>query len=130
MNLASRTSVVLLTASGMACGGSSLATVVPDPPPPALAPPERTMQPPRRRVPGFTVPGSQIGMPDRARAGSVVEGIAPAGSRIEAADQVLEIGEDRRFRLRIPADAQGALPVRVIRPDGRVLVLRVEIIER
>ncbi|MEZ0476128.1 hypothetical protein AB6713_16125 [Luteimonas sp. B3_2_R+30] len=90
--------------------------------------PEPAMERPRYRQPGFTVPGSHVGVPGRARASSTVEGRAPAGSRVEAAGQVVDVGGDLRFRLRIPADARGVMPVRVIRPDRTVLVLRVEIV--
>lgn len=83
--------------------------------------------PPRRHTPGFTVPGSQVGVPASAQAGSTIEGIAPSGSRVEAAGQVVEVGADRRFRLRIPMEASGKLPVRVVRANGTVLVLRIEV---
>ena len=85
-------------------------------------------QPPRRNTPGVTVPGSEIALPTRASAGSVIEGTAPADARIEAAGQVLHVGSDRRFGLRIPEDARGLLPVRIVRPDGRTLLLRIEIV--
>lgn len=82
---------------------------------------------PSPRLPGTTVPGSQVGLPSQARAGSVVEGIAPTGSRVEAAGQVLHVGSDRRFTLRVPADARDTLPVRIVLPGDRSLLLRVRI---
>lgn len=76
---------------------------------------------------GRTVPGSQITMPSRARAGSTIEGTAPECSRIEAAGQVLHPDRDRRFRLHIPVEAHDPILVRIILADGRMMVLRVEI---
>ncbi|WP_149195406.1 hypothetical protein [Luteimonas suaedae] len=115
----------LLLIAGIACS-------LPPPAPATSAPPSRPDERTRERVrqPGITVPGSQVGLPDRARAGSIIEGRAPAGSRVEAAGQTLEVGEDMRFRLRIPAGAHGAVPVRIVRPDRTVLVLRVMVDER
>lgn len=82
---------------------------------------------PSRRTPGTTVPGSQVGMPSQVRAGSVVEGIAPAGSRVEAAGEVLQVGKDRRFMLHVPADARDTLPVLIVLPGNRSLRLRIRI---
>lgn len=115
----------LLAVAITACGST---------PSPASAPRGATLQIPSPHptgaVPfarGRTVPGSQIAMPIHACAGSTVEGTAPEGSRIEAGGQVLHPDTDRRFRLHIPVEAQGLMPVRVILPDGRTMVLHIEI---
>lgn len=129
-NTTHRAGLALLAISGVACSlYPATAAILPTTTPPAPEK-QRAMEPPRHHLPGFTVPGSQIGLPTSARAGSIIDGIAPARSRVEAAGQVVQVGEDRRFQLQIPQDARGALRVRIQRADGRVLVLRVEIVDR
>jgi hypothetical protein len=97
---------------------------------PAASPPDALDRELKPVSPGFRIPNTQVFLPPHASAGSIVEGRAPAGSRIEAAGQTLTASEDGRFQLQVPADARGRLPVRIERPGRTALVLQLEIVGR
>lgn len=84
---------------------------------------------PRRSKPEPSILGSQIRLPARAYPGETIHGVAPAGSRVEMAGQELRVPEDRWFELHVPKQANGELEVHITRPDGRVMVLRLTILE-
>ncbi|MCD9033931.1 M23 family peptidase, partial [Luteimonas sp. Y-2-2-4F] len=83
--------------------------------------------PPRPGRAGEPVPGTQVQLPGRAAPGATVRGQAPAGSTVEFRGERIEVGDAGRFELRIPADVAGPLPVRIVRPLGTPLTLRIDV---
>lgn len=136
INLLRFAGIGVLALSSMACSGVRSEAMATDKqtgsatPTPSASPPDPLDRKPKPVSPGFRIPDTQVFLPPRARAGSSVEGRAPAGSRIEAAGQILTAGEDGRFQLQVPVDARGRIPVRIERPGRTALVLQLEIADR
>lgn len=136
MNILRFTAIGMLAVGGMACSGVRSDAMATDKqtdsatPAPSASPPDPLDRKPKPVSPGFRIPDTQVFLPPHASAGSIVEGRAPAGSRIEAAGQTLSADEDGRFQLQVPADTRGRLPVRIERPGRTALVLQLQIVER
>lgn len=116
-----------VTLAGVACGPAGhqvpMTAMEPQEPPPRQQ--QGTPHLPQPELGGWQVPGSQVFVPQRAAPGEVLQGRAPVGSRVEFAGKVQEVPQDGRFSLQVPRDARGPLPVRIERPGGRMLVLRI-----
>lgn len=118
--------VVLATA---ACGshGDQMPARDAEAPPLAAREPDTAGRQPAPEPGGWLVPGSEVFVPQRASPGESVQGRAPVGSRVEFEGDHQVVPQQGSFSLRVPRDAHGSLPVRIERPGGRVLVLRIQV---
>lgn len=80
-----------------------------------------------KRQAGFRVPGSSVSLPQQVAAGSTLTGAAPAGSRVEAFGQQIDVPQGGRFELQVPSDTRDSFMVRIHRPGMTTLALRVRI---
>ena len=93
-----------------------------------MPPPNRSETDPRPRAGGWRVPNSSVFVPRTAAAGSTVTARAPIGSAVEFMRQNIAVGTDGAFSLSIPANAEGQLPVRIVRPDGQTpITLKIQV---
>lgn len=87
------------------------------PEPPSLPPPARPRQPAL----------GQVRLPSSAQQGSLVVGRAPPGSVVEFDGRRLRVGDDGHFVFGVARDAEGRLPVRIVRPQGTPLTLQLAV---
>lgn len=95
---------------------------------PVAGSPQPTLKP--HLPPGERLPGTAIHVPTRVRAGGVLEGRVPPGSRVEVDGQPVAVDSDGRFRHAVPPRSTDVLDVRVQRPgDHRPpMPLRVRVV--
>lgn len=91
--------------------------------------PERTPSPIAPALPpGEPQPGQRIAIPHQVQAGTLLQGQVPAGSRLEIDGQPIPVNAKGGFRHRIPADARGALELRLFRQGQTApMALRVDV---
>ena len=87
---------------------------------PPLPPPQR---------PDSTVRDASF-VPAQASQGALVIGRAAPDATVEYAGRTLKVGADGHFVFGVPRDAAGPLSVRIVRPDGRALVHRLQVLPR
>lgn len=96
--------------------------------------PPATRQPPvdlRPVLPGSPVPGSRIAIPRTVRAGAILNGQVPVGSRVEIQGNVVPVDARGQFSYPVASDANGQLQVSIKRPapDTRPpMSLRVQVL--
>jgi len=67
-----------------------------------------------------------VSLPRQVAPGTALSGRVPPGSRVTANDEVVPVDADGRIAWPVPADV-AELRLRVQRPDGRVIVQRVQV---